>query len=131
MLRLPSSPRGAFRASATVASISLLLASCAATPAAPPDTAGDTLVDRPEPTAETVVLVAHGMACPKCVSNADLQLMKIAGVRSVAIDMKHGFVTVSIDPSHPPTRDDYARAIDAAGLTLVSVHEAQAGTAEP
>ena len=122
--------RTAFLASATIASFSLLLVSCASTPTTESGNAGDSLVDRPEPTADTVVLVAHGMACPKCVSNADLQLMKIPGVRNVAIDMKHGFVTVSIDPAHPPTRDDYARAIDAAGLTLVSVHEAPAGTAE-
>jgi copper chaperone CopZ len=79
----------------------------------------------------SVVLVAHGMACPKCVTNADLQLMKLDGVRSVAIDMKHGFITVAIDPADRPSREDYARAIDAAGLTLVSVHEAPTEASAP
>lgn len=130
MLRLPFRC-DAVTALAALLSIPLLLASCASTPTASTNNAGDTLVDRPEPTADTVVLVAHGMACPKCVTNADLQLMKLPGVHKVAIDMKHGFVTVSIDPSQPPSRDDYARAIDAAGLTLVSVHEVSAGPAVP
>lgn len=112
-------------------SIPLLLAACASTPPNRTADAGDPLVDRPEPTADTVVLVAYGMACPKCVTNADLQLMKLDGVRSVAIDMKHGFITVGIDPTRPPDREAYARAIDAAGLTLVSVHEASVGLAAP
>jgi copper chaperone CopZ len=108
-----------------------LLLSCASTPKTESDGRGDSIAERPAPTADSVVLVAHGMACPKCVTNADLQLMKLDGVRSVAIDMKHGFITVAIDPADRPSREDYARAIDAAGLTLVSVHEAPAEASAP
>ncbi len=120
-----------FTAVAAVLSTALILPACVSPPPAASNHDGDALVERPEPTANSVVLVAHGMACPKCVSNADLQLMKLDGVRAVAIDMKHGFITVEVDPDHRPTRDDYARAIDAAGLTLVSVHEAAGGAATP
>lgn len=109
----------------------VLLVSCASAPKTESDGRGDSIAERPAPTADSVVLVAHGMACPKCVTNADLQLMKLDGVRSVAIDMKHGFITVAIDPADRPSREDYARAIDAAGLTLVSVHEAPAEASAP
>ena len=111
--------------------VPILLASCASAPKTESDGRGDSIAERPAPTADSVVLVAHGMACPKCVTNADLQLMKLEGVRSVAIDMKHGFITVAIDPADRPSREDYARAIDAAGLTLVSVHEAPAEASAP
>lgn len=111
--------------------VPVLLASCASTPHTASDDRGDSIAERPAPTADSVVLVAHGMACPKCVTNADLQLMKLEGVRSVAIDMKHGFITVGVDPAHRPSHEAYAKAIDAAGLTLVSVHEAPPGSATP
>ena len=111
--------------------VPILLASCASTPNTASDDRGDSIAERPAPSADSVVLVAHGMACPKCVTNADLQLMKLDGVRSVAIDMKHGFITVGIDPDRRPSREAYAQAIDAAGLTLVSVHEAPQGSATP
>lgn len=72
--------------------------------------------------AGSVVLVVRGMACPKCVTNADLQLLKIPGVTRVRIDMRHGLVEVSLDGSPPPSRDAFAKAIDDAGLTLVEIH---------
>lgn len=99
----------------------LALAACSATP--PATSAAANLAAMPSPDDTHVVLVAHGMACPKCVTNADLQLMRLQGVRKVEIDMKHGFITVEVDPARRPTREAYASAIDAAGLTLVSVHE--------
>lgn len=129
MSQLPLGRRGLFAASLLV--VPLLFASCASTPTAPPGDRGDSTAERPAPAADTVVLVAHGMACPKCVTNADLQLMKLEGVRSVAIDMKQGFITVGVDPAHRPSREAYAKAIDDAGLTLVSVHEAPPGSATP
>jgi len=99
----------------------LAFAACSATPPAP--SSNSDLAAMPSPDETHVVLVAHGMACPKCVTNADLQLMKVEGVRACTIDMKHGFIIVEVDPARRPTREAYARAIDAAGLTLVSVHE--------
>lgn len=99
----------------------LALAACSATPPATSVAASHAAMPSPDDT--HVVLVAHGMACPKCVTNADLQLMRLQGVRKVEIDMKHGFITVEVDPARRPTREAYASAIDAAGLTLVSVHE--------
>lgn len=69
----------------------------------------------------TLALVVHGMACPKCVSNADLQLLRLPGVSRVEIDMKHGLVLVRLD-GPPPSREALARAISDAGLTLVEIH---------
>lgn len=69
----------------------------------------------------TVALLVHGMACPKCVSNADLQLLRLPGVSRVEIDMKHGLVLVRLD-GPPPSREALTRAISDAGLTLVEIH---------
>ena len=64
----------------------LALSACSATP--PPTSGAADLAAMPSPDDAHVVLVARGMACPKCVTNADLQLMRIPGVRKVEIDAK-------------------------------------------
>lgn len=99
-----------------------VLVSCAstATTADSPST-GDILASPGAVAENRIVLVAHGMACPKCVTNADLQLMKLPGVASVRIDMQHGILDMTLDGSARPSRAEIAKAIDDAGLTLVSV----------
>lgn len=114
---------------ATASPLLLVLALSACSATSPPTSGAADLAAMPSPDDAHVVLVARGMACPKCVTNADLQLMRIPGVRKVEIDMKHGFITVEVDPAQRPTREAYAAAIDAAGLTLVSVHESPTGAA--
>ena len=106
-----------------------LLAACASTPTAGPthatsstDAAADRLTSPGAVADDHIVLVAHGMACPKCVTNADLQLMKLPGVASVRIDMQHGILDMTMTGADRPTRAEIAKAIDDAGLTLVSVH---------
>jgi copper chaperone CopZ len=96
---------------------------CASTPtdssAAPGQISDSTIVEAGE---DTLVLLAYGMACPKCVTNADLQLLKLPGVASVRIDMKHGLIFVTLDGSARPTRGQLTKAITDAGLTLVQIH---------
>ena len=110
-----------------------LLAACASTPTAGPsplpshaasstDAAADRLTSPGAVADDHIVLVAHGMACPKCVTNADLQLMKLPGVAGVRIDMQHGILDMTMTGADRPTRAEIAKAIDDAGLTLVSVH---------
>ena len=62
-----------------------------------------------------------GMSCPKCVSNVDIQLMRVHGVKHAAIDMATGQVTVEIDPTAGVTRAQLARAVDDSGLTVASI----------
>jgi copper chaperone CopZ len=66
-----------------------------------------------------VTLVVYGMSCPKCVTNVDVTLSRIAGVRDVAINMRDGIVVATLDGTTRPSRGAFARAVDDAGLTLV------------
>jgi len=67
-----------------------------------------------------------GLACPKCASNVEVQLVKIPGVRVENIDMKHGFVQVVFEQDPHPSPARLARAVEDSGLTYVGV---AAGTA--
>jgi copper chaperone CopZ len=62
-----------------------------------------------------------GMSCPKCISNVDLQLARIAGVGDIAVDMKHGLVTLSVASGAEVSRDRLAAAVEDAGFTLRAV----------
>ena len=69
------------------------------------------------------VLHVKGMSCPKCVTNVDIQLKRIPGVRTSSIDMSTGVVTVDFDPAKGVTRGALAKAVDDSGLTLASIEE--------
>jgi copper chaperone CopZ len=61
------------------------------------------------------------MSCPKCISNVDLQLARIAGVGDIAVDMKHGLVTLSVASGAEVSRDRLAAAVEDAGFTLRAI----------
>jgi copper chaperone CopZ len=70
--------------------------------------------------ARTLTLVVHGMGCPLCANNVDKQLLKIAGVRSVDVDLGTGSVKVRYAGA-APTKARLARAVADSGYTLVKV----------
>ena len=72
-------------------------------------------------TTSPVKLHVLGMSCPKCVSNVDIQLMRVSGVQKAAIDMGSGIVVVDFDPSKKVTRAALAKAVDDSGLTIASI----------
>ena len=69
----------------------------------------------------TAVMTVHGMACPQCAYNVDLQLLKVPGVQGVKVDMKDGKVIAELSAQNPPTRDQLAQAIENTGFTLVDI----------
>jgi len=74
-------------------------------------------------------LEVHGMSCPKCVSNVDLQLKRLQGVDAAVVDMKRGVVTVTLSGGARPSARDLAEAVSDAGFTLRAIHRgAKAGT---
>ena len=66
-------------------------------------------------------LVVHGMSCPKCISNVELQLTRISGITHPVVDMKNGFVRVEVAGGTAPTKDAIANAIADSGFTLVEI----------
>ena len=68
-------------------------------------------------------LVVHGMSCPKCISNVDLQLKRIDGVGEPKVDMKNGVVAITVRDGAAPSRAAVAAAITDAGFTLAEIRE--------
>lgn len=79
------------------------------------------LKDTTTVTTSPVVLQVKGMSCPKCVTNVDIQLARIPGVKKSSIDMASGKVVVDFDPTMNVTRGALAKAVDDSGLTLASI----------
>jgi len=66
----------------------------------------------------TVTHTVVGMSCSHCARSVEAAVGEIAGVTSVAVDLKTGLVTVSSET--PVTDDAFAAAIDDAGYEVAS-----------
>jgi copper chaperone CopZ len=65
------------------------------------------------------------MSCPKCISNVDLQLARIEGIRDAKVDMRHGLVTFDVPGPAEPSRAAVSRAILDAGFTLREIRRVE------
>jgi mercuric ion binding protein len=62
-----------------------------------------------------------GMSCPKCISNIDLQMARIAYVSNIQVDMQHGTVAFTVAEGGQVDRAALAEAVADAGFTLAGV----------
>jgi copper chaperone CopZ len=62
-----------------------------------------------------------GMSCPKCISNIDLQMVRIAYVSNIQVDMQHGTVSFMVAEGGQVDRAALAEAVADAGFTLAGV----------
>ena len=74
-------------------------------------------------TATSLALHIRGMSCPKCVTNAEIQLERLPGISGAMLDMGGGTFRIKVKPGAPVTRGNLARAILVAGFTLVEIEE--------
>ena len=119
-LRRVSAPRLPFPPATLLLAFVLQLVPGCAAPSGAPSSFG--AVEGPDPLGPgRYTLSVRGMSCPKCISNVDLQLARIAGVREVAVDMRNGLVRLSIDDRHEVARSALAAAVADAGFTLASI----------
>ena len=58
----------------------------------------------------------NGMTCDHCVHAVSSEIGTLAGVRTVAVDLASGRVTVTSD--QPVAAEDIRAAVDEAGYTL-------------
>ncbi len=65
----------------------------------------------------TTTFQVSGMTCGHCERAIRQEIGQVPGVRSVAVDLPNGTVTVSVD--HAVDRADIAAAVDEAGYALV------------
>ena len=73
--------------------------------------------------ATALSLHIRGMSCPKCVTNAEIQLERLPGVSNASLDLGDGTFRIRVKPGAPVTRGNLARAIWVAGFTLVEIEE--------
>ncbi len=64
----------------------------------------------------TATFTVSGMTCEHCVASVSDEVLEIAGVTSVDIDLPTGRLTVTSD--QPLSEDEVAAAVDEAGYRL-------------
>lgn len=71
---------------------------------------------------ERITLVVYGMSCPLCATNVDKQLLAVAGVTSVNVDLSTGNIDVLIADEAPrPSTRQLADAVVRSGFTLKDI----------
>lgn len=70
---------------------------------------------------DSATLTVQGLSCPLCASNVDKQLLKVAGVRDVSVDLGAGLVKVRFDPATAPSEATLRKAVEDSGYTLAAV----------
>lgn len=66
----------------------------------------------------TYVLQVDGLACPFCSYGIEKQLNRIAGVASIATDIRSGTMTVTMAAGAALSEAEARQAVTAAGFTL-------------
>lgn len=103
-------------ASALLTALPCGLTACQSAPRSSPAIVGPSSL-----AAGSYQLVVHGMSCPKCISNVELQLTRIAGVTRPVVDMKNGIVAIEVTADANPSKNAIANAIADSGFTLVEI----------
>lgn len=80
-----------------------------------PGTVGLNASANEEPAA---VLWVKGLACPFCTYNVERQLRKVPGVKSVAVTLETGQVTVTLSKEQPPSEKQLRKAVKESGFTV-------------
>ena len=64
----------------------------------------------------TATFTVSGMTCEHCVASVSDEVLEIAGVTGVGVDLHTGRLTVTSD--QPVSEDEVASAVDQAGYRL-------------
>lgn len=107
--------RTIIRTLAIVSSALLIACSSGPEPAAQTDTPAPPLPG------STATLAVQGLSCPLCASNVDKQLLRVAGVEKVDVDLGAGIVKVAFDPAAAPSAAALRKAVEDSGYTLTAV----------
>lgn len=103
---------------ALLAPLALSISACANSGAS--SSAASSEEARPLPGASATLKV-QGLSCPLCASNVDKQLLRVAGVSDVSVDLGEGIVKVRFDPDAPPSAAALRQAVEGSGFTLAGI----------
>jgi len=94
------------------------LAGCASTDGA---AAAQETADAGPVTSPGATLVVHGLGCPLCANNLDLELKSIEGVTGVEVDLGTGEVALAVAEGASVPRGVIRSTVVDAGFTLKSI----------
>jgi copper chaperone CopZ len=103
-----------------IASLAMVGAGCQSTSSNSPSKRS-TLDESISKEPNSATMWVHGMGCPQCAYNVDLQLLKVPGVENVKVDMGSGQVVAKLSPENPPTKEQLSTAIENTGFTLKKI----------
>lgn len=82
-----------------------------------------TAVAAQEPAHTTYQIQVNGLSCPFCAYGIEKQVNAIKGVEDIALDLKAGMLTVTMEEGATLEEETASKAVEAAGFTLGSFHE--------
>lgn len=72
-------------------------------------------------TTDTATLWVNGLSCPQCASNVDAQLLRVAGISDVKVDLSTGKIAIAMKGARRPSPAQLSHAVEDAGFTLAKV----------
>ncbi len=79
----------------------------------------------------TYQIQVNGLSCPFCAYGIEKQVTAIEGVEEIALDLKAGLLTVTMEEGAALDQVTANKAIEAAGFTLGSFHEVTTAKSNP
>lgn len=97
------------------------VALCGACQSAQPKESAPPASTAADSASSSATLTVKGLACPLCAHNLDKQLLRVAGVRRVKVDLGSGRAEVAFAEGARPSDQELSKAVEAAGLTLTRI----------
>lgn len=82
-----------------------------------------TAVAAQEPAHPTYEIQVNGLSCPFCAYGIEKQFTALEGVEEIALDLKAGLLTVTMEEGAVLDQATANKAVEASGFTLGSFHE--------
>lgn len=90
-----------------------------------------TAVAAQEPAHATYQIQVNGLSCPFCAYGIEKQVNAIEGVEEIALDLKAGLLTVTMEEGAVLDQPTASKAVERAGFTLGSFQQIHVAKSNP
>jgi len=80
---------------------------------------------------DTWMIRIDGMTCAGCEAAVEKSLSQLQGITRADVSYESANATLTVDPTHRPTRMALTTAVAKAGYTLVAINETETAAAKP
>jgi len=84
-----------------------------------------------EPVHPTYHIQVNGLSCPFCAYGIEKQVTAIEGVEEIALDLKAGLLTVTMEEGAVLAQPTASKAVERAGFTMGSFRQVHVATSNP